>query len=143
MRERQEVKEEIEEVEQQVVAIGSSKISLNHQVRLLNRWECQLSPFDPCRSVFRFQVSFLQELREELSSQKAKLENIMEKAQYHYPEMPADISRRLEDVLLSIRKEEERVTDLMFPVACYNFRIRQKIFHRLIPLPTIFPCAVI
>lgn len=127
MRERQEVKEEIEEVEQQMVAIGSSKISLNHQVRLLNRWECQLSPFDLCRSVFRFQVSFPQELRGEFSSQKAKLKSIMERVQYRYPEIPADINRRLEDVLLSMQKEEERVTDIMFPVA-YNFRIHQIFF---------------
>lgn len=77
--------------------------------------------------MFRFQVSFLQELREELSSQKAKLESIMERVQYHYPEMPADISRRLEDVLLSMQKEEERVTDIMFSVA-YNFRIHQIFF---------------
>lgn len=39
VRERQEVKDEIGEVEQRVLS------SLGHQVRLLQRWECHFSPF--------------------------------------------------------------------------------------------------
>lgn len=52
-----------------------------------------------------------------MSSQEAKLEALTEGAQRSHPEIPAGVSRRLEDVHLSMQTEEERVT---FPVA-YNF----------------------
>lgn len=58
-----------------------------------------------------------QELGQDLSSQEAKLEALTEGAQRSHPEIPAGVSRRLEDVHLSMQTEEERVT---FPVA-YNF----------------------
>lgn len=67
---------------------------------------------------------FLQEFREELSSQRAKLERIRERAQIRYPVIPADICRRLDEAHLSIQKEEERVTDTTFPVA-YTFTMHQ------------------
>lgn len=60
---------------------------------------------------------FVQDFREELSSQRAKLERIRERAQSRYAVIPADICRRLEEAGLSIQKEEERVTDTTGPVA--------------------------
>lgn len=46
---------------------------------------------------------FVQDLRDEL-------EGIRERAQSRYAVLPAEICRRLEEVHLSIQKEEERVT---------------------------------
>ncbi|TNM94924.1 hypothetical protein fugu_017683 [Takifugu bimaculatus] len=57
-----------------------------------------------------------EEFREELSSQRAKLERIRERAQIRYPVIPADICRRLDEAHLSIQKEEERLTGKKNPV---------------------------
>lgn len=76
--------------------------------------------------MLKFLVSFqfLQEFGEELSSQRAKLECIRERAQSRYPVIPADICRRLEEAHLSLQKEEERVTDTTFPFA-YTYTMHQ------------------
>lgn len=76
--------------------------------------------------MLKFLVSFqfLQEFGEELSSQRAKLECIRERAQSRYPVIPADICRRLEEARLSLQKEEERVTDTTFPFA-YTYTMHQ------------------
>lgn len=72
--------------------------------------------------MFNFLISlqFPQELEIDLSSQKAKLESIKERVKRRYSEIPADISRRLEEVHLSMQKEEEVVTDcfLLLIVGC-------------------------
>lgn len=51
---------------------------------------------------------------DELSSQKAALKRIQDGLQSRYPEIPADISRRLREVQLSLQREEEKV-----PVTLY------------------------
>ncbi|XP_042359998.1 LOW QUALITY PROTEIN: nesprin-1-like [Plectropomus leopardus] len=83
-KERQQVQEEIEELEQ-------------HMFALLPTLEaCS----NPCKQ---------QELKKDLSSQKAKLKCIMDAAQSRYAEIPADISRRLQEVQLSLQREEEKL----------------------------------
>nr|XP_020459524.1 nesprin-1-like [Monopterus albus] len=49
-----------------------------------------------------------QELKKDLSSQKAKLQCIMEGVRSRYAEIPADISRRLQVVHLSLQRSEEK-----------------------------------
>lgn len=46
----------------------------------------------------------------DLSSLKAKLKSMVDAVQSRYTEVPADISRRLQHVQLSLRKEEDKVT---------------------------------
>lgn len=46
---------------------------------------------------------------DDLSSQKAALKRIADALRSRYPEIPADISRRLRDVELSLQSEEEKV----------------------------------
>ena len=43
-------------------------------------------------------------------SQKARLKIIMEAVQRRYAEIPADISRRLQEVQMSLQREEDKVT---------------------------------
>ncbi|KAK5852700.1 hypothetical protein PBY51_006550 [Eleginops maclovinus] len=57
-----------------------------------------------------------QELREDLSSQKTKLQSITAAVQSRYAEIPADISRRLQEVQLSIQIEEEKLMETSDPV---------------------------
>ncbi len=45
-----------------------------------------------------------------MSSLNAKLNCIMDSVQSRYAEIPADISRRLQEVQLSLQREEEKVT---------------------------------
>ena len=45
-----------------------------------------------------------------MSTLKAKLKHIVENVQNRYTDIPADISRRLQDVHLSLHREEEKVT---------------------------------
>lgn len=45
----------------------------------------------------------------DLSSQKAKLKHIRDGLQSRYAEIPADINRRLQEVQLSLEREEEKV----------------------------------
>lgn len=46
---------------------------------------------------------------DDLSSQKAILSRIADGLQSRYPEIPADISRRFQEVQLSLQREEEKV----------------------------------
>ncbi|XP_033991567.1 nesprin-2 isoform X3 [Trematomus bernacchii] len=57
-----------------------------------------------------------QELRQDLSSQKTKLQSITAGVQSRYAEIPADISRRLQEVQLSIQREEEKLMETSDPV---------------------------
>lgn len=50
-----------------------------------------------------------------MSTQSDKLQLIVEKVQSRYSEVPADISRRLQDVQLSLQNKEEKVPDDLFP----------------------------
>ena len=43
-------------------------------------------------------------------SQRARLKIIMEAVQRRYAEIPADISRRLQEVQMSLQREEDKVT---------------------------------
>ncbi|XP_059211817.1 nesprin-1 [Centropristis striata] len=90
-KERQQVQEEIGEVEQRMLAI------------LLSLEACS----NPHRQ---------QELRKDLSSQKDKLKCIMDGVQSRYAEIPADISRRLQEAELSLQREEEKLMDKSNPV---------------------------
>lgn len=58
-----------------------------------------------------------QERGKDLSSQEDKPKGLTEAAQSPHPEMPAGISRRLEDIRQSVQTEEERVTVLVLPAA--------------------------
>ena len=51
-----------------------------------------------------------QELTEDLSTQKDKLKRITDGLQSWYTEIPSDISKRLQDVELSLQRAEEEVT---------------------------------
>ncbi|XP_035534355.1 nesprin-2 isoform X4 [Morone saxatilis] len=55
--------------------------------------------------------SIQQEHRNDLSSQKAKLKRIVDGVQSQYAEIPADISRRLQEVRLSLQREEEKLME--------------------------------
>ncbi|KAI3364132.1 hypothetical protein L3Q82_010949, partial [Scortum barcoo] len=85
-KERQQIQEEIGDVEQQVFAI----------LPLLET--CS----NPCKQ---------QELRKDLSSQKAKLNCIMDRVESRYTDIPADISARLQEVQLSLQREEEKLME--------------------------------
>ncbi|XP_062293145.1 nesprin-2 isoform X5 [Scomber scombrus] len=90
-KERQQVQEEMEEVEQHVVAI--------------------LSQLEACSSPRK-----QKELREDLSSQKAKLKSIMDDIQSRYDEIPADLDKWIQEVQLSLQRAEERVAVRSSPV---------------------------
>ncbi|XP_034756192.1 nesprin-2-like [Etheostoma cragini] len=90
-KEREQVQEEIGELEKRVFAILSLLEACSN----------------PCKQ---------QELRQELSSQKAKLQCITDSMQSRYAEIPADISRRLQEVQLSIQREEEKLMEKSNPV---------------------------
>lgn len=62
---------------------------------------------DPCKQ---------KELREDLSSQQAKLKRIVEGVQSRYSEIPPDISRRLQEVQLWLQREEEKLMETSDPV---------------------------
>ncbi|XP_044232894.1 nesprin-2-like isoform X4 [Thunnus albacares] len=85
-KERQQVQEEIGEVEQHIVAI--------------------LPVLETCSNLRK-----QQELRKELSSQKAKLKYIMDGVQSHYDEIPADLGKRIQEVQLSLQRAEEKVLE--------------------------------
>ncbi|KAM7367651.1 hypothetical protein PAMP_013936 [Pampus punctatissimus] len=93
-KERQQVQEEIGEVEQHVVAIFA-----------------MLPCSDPRKQ---------QELKKDLSSLKAKLECIMDGVQSRYDEIPADLSKRIQEVQLSLQRAEEMVmeSDPVRKLAC-------------------------
>ncbi|XP_078030046.1 nesprin-2a isoform X4 [Epinephelus lanceolatus] len=90
-KERQQVQEEIEELER-------------HMFDLLPALEACSNPIKQ------------QELRKDLSSQKAKLKRIVDGVQSRYTEIPADISRRLQEVELSLQTEEEKLMEKSDPV---------------------------
>ncbi|KAL7388816.1 hypothetical protein ABVT39_021245 [Epinephelus coioides] len=90
-KERQQVQEEIEELER-------------HMFDLLPVLEACSNPIKQ------------QELRKDLSSQKAKLKRIVDGVQSRYTEIPADISRRLQEVELSLQTEEEKLMEKSDPV---------------------------
>ncbi|XP_044023969.1 nesprin-2 isoform X2 [Siniperca chuatsi] len=90
-KERQQVQEEIGEVEQHMFAI--------------------LSSLEACSNPYK-----QQELSKDLSSQKAKLKCIVDGVQSQYAEIPADISRRLQEVQLSLQREEKKLIDKSNPV---------------------------
>ncbi|XP_040920887.1 nesprin-2a [Toxotes jaculatrix] len=90
-KERQQVQEEIGEVEK-------------HTLALLSALEASSNP--------RKQ----QELRKDWSSLKAKLECIMDGVQSRYAEIPADISKHLQEVQLSLQRAEEKLTEGSNPV---------------------------
>ncbi|TKS76359.1 Nesprin-2 KASH domain-containing protein 2 [Collichthys lucidus] len=89
--ERQQVQEEIGEVEQHMFAILPSLEACSN----------------PCKQ---------QELRKDLSCQKAKLKYIVGGVQSRYAQIPADINRRLQEVQLSLQREEEKLMEKSNPV---------------------------
>ncbi|XP_068433248.1 nesprin-2a [Clinocottus analis] len=90
-KERQQVQVEIAELEQ-------------HMSTLLPSLEACSNPYKQ------------QELRKDLTSQKAKLKCIMDGVQSRYAEIPAGISRRLQEFQLTLQKEEEKLMDKSNPV---------------------------
>ncbi|XP_060907682.1 nesprin-2-like isoform X3 [Labrus mixtus] len=99
-KERQQVQEEIEEVEQHVLAV-------------LTSLEASSNP------------SKQQELRKDLSSQKTKLQSIMAGVQSRYAEIPPDINRRLQEVQLSLRREEEKLVEKSISIRKLNSQVAE------------------
>ncbi|XP_069371611.1 nesprin-2a isoform X5 [Paralichthys olivaceus] len=89
--ERQHVQDEIEEVEKHVFAI--------------------LPKLEACSNQRQ-----QQELTEDLSTQTDKLRRIMDGLQSWYTEIPADISKRLQDVQQSLQRAEEELMEGRYPV---------------------------
>ncbi|XP_071323734.1 nesprin-2a isoform X2 [Trachinotus anak] len=85
-KERQQVLEEIGEVEKHMLAI--------------------LPTLDACLN-----PSEQQELREDLFSQRSKLKCIMDGVWSRYEEIPADINKRLQEVQLSLQRAEEKLME--------------------------------
>ncbi|KAF1376843.1 hypothetical protein PFLUV_G00215650 [Perca fluviatilis] len=86
-KEREQVLEEIGELEKHIFAI--------------------LSPLEACSNPGK---------QQDLSSQKARLQCIVDSVQRRYAEIPADISRRLQEVQLSVQREEEKLMEKSNPV---------------------------
>ncbi|XP_070706002.1 nesprin-2a [Pempheris klunzingeri] len=101
-KERQQVQEEIGEVEQHMFTILSSLEACSN----------------PCEQ---------QELRKDLSSQNTKLKLIMDGVQSRYAEIPADISRRLQEVQMFLQREEERLMGRSTPVRKLTSQVMQLI----------------
>lgn len=121
-RERQQVQEEIGEVEQHILAIVPSleassdqcKEQVSHSVVCLftdQSWQNSALFFFLRLSVL---LPRRQEVMDNLSSQKATLKRIEDGLQSRYPEIPADISRRLREVQLSLQREEEKVPATLY-----------------------------
>ncbi|KAM3861499.1 nesprin-2-like [Diretmus argenteus] len=89
--EREQVQEEIEEVDQHVLAL--------------------LPSLETCCNPRQQQA-----LKRDLSSQKAKLRCIMDGVQGRYDEVPADISRRIQEVHLSLGQAEDKILESSNPV---------------------------
>ncbi|XP_035851599.1 nesprin-2 [Sander lucioperca] len=86
-KEREQVRKEIGELEKHIFAI--------------------LSPLEACSNPCK---------QQDLISQKAKLKCIVDSVQSRYAEIPADISRRLQEVQLSVQREEEKLMEESNPV---------------------------
>lgn len=56
-----------------------------------------------------------QELMDHLSEQKATLKRIADGLQSRYLDIPADISKRVREVQLSVQREEEKVAGKISP----------------------------
>ncbi|XP_073348713.1 LOW QUALITY PROTEIN: nesprin-2a [Pagrus major] len=97
-KERQQVQEEIGALEQHVFSILSSLEACSN----------------PCKQ---------QKLRKDLSSQKAKLKSIVDGVQSRYAEIPADISRRLQEVQMSLQREEDKFMEKRYPVRKLNSQV--------------------
>ncbi|XP_022621783.1 nesprin-1-like [Seriola dumerili] len=85
-KERQQVQEEIGEVEKHMLAT--------------------IPTLEACSN-----ASKRQELREDLSSQRSKLKSIMHGVESRYEEIPDDISKRLQEVQLSLQRAEEKLME--------------------------------
>ncbi|KAM3603169.1 uncharacterized protein V6R79_017666 [Siganus canaliculatus] len=96
--ERRQVQEEIQEVEQDLLTLLPSLEACS----------------DPSKQ---------QELRKDLSSLKAKLKRIEDSVHGRYAETPADISRRLREVELSLQREEEKLMEKSYPVRRLNSQV--------------------
>ncbi|XP_068564553.1 nesprin-2a [Cebidichthys violaceus] len=91
-KQRQQVQVEIAELEQHMLTLHPSLEACSN----------------PCKQT---------ELRKDfLSSQKAKLKCIVDGMQSRYPEIPAGVSRRLQEVQLSLQREEEKLMEKSDPV---------------------------
>lgn len=119
-RERQQVQEEIGEVEQHILAIVPSLEASSDQckeqvsqsfVKADQSWQNSALFFFLRLSVL---LPRRQEVMDDLSSQKATLKRIEDGLQSRYPEIPADISRRLREVQLSLQREEEKVPAMLY-----------------------------
>ncbi|CAJ1078355.1 LOW QUALITY PROTEIN: nesprin-2 [Xyrichtys novacula] len=97
-KERQQIQEDIEEVEQHVMAI--------------------LTSLEACSN-----RSKQQELRKDLLIQKTKLKCIVDSVQRRYGGIPADISRMLQGVQLSLRRDEEKLIARSIPLQKLNRRV--------------------
>ncbi|KAF7666652.1 hypothetical protein LDENG_00098390 [Lucifuga dentata] len=64
-----------------------------------------------------------QELRQELSSHKTKLQRIMDDVQSSYVEIPDGISRQIEEVQLSLQRAEEKIVEKSDPVWKLSSRV--------------------
>ncbi|XP_037606336.1 nesprin-2-like isoform X2 [Sebastes umbrosus] len=100
-KEREQVQEEIGELEQHMFAL--------------------LPSLDACSNPRK-----QQELKKDLSSQKAKLKCIMDSVESRYAETPVDINRRLQEVQLSLQREEDKLMEKSNPV--------QKLARRVVEL---------
>ncbi|XP_058468686.1 nesprin-2-like isoform X4 [Solea solea] len=97
---RQQVQEEIEEVEK-------------HMLTILPQLETCSNP------------SQRQELREDLSLQKTRLQSIMDEVQSRYAEIPDDLSQRLRDTEVSLQRAEEELMERSVPVRKLAARVRE------------------
>ncbi|XP_054871829.1 nesprin-2 isoform X5 [Amphiprion ocellaris] len=99
-KERQQVQEEIGEVEKHMLAI--------------------LLALEACSTPNK-----RQELREDLSTQKTKLKCIMDSVQSRYAEIPADIGRLIQEVQLTLQRAEQKLMEKNSPVAKLANRVIQ------------------
>ncbi|XP_069017780.1 nesprin-2a isoform X4 [Embiotoca jacksoni] len=99
-RDRQQVQEEIGEVERHLFSILPA---------------LEASP----------NTSNTQELRKDLSSQKTKLKCIMDGVQSRYAEIPADIGRVIHEVELSLQRAEEKIMEKDSTVGKLACRVRE------------------
>ncbi|XP_034436669.1 nesprin-1-like [Hippoglossus hippoglossus] len=99
-KEREHVQDEIEEVEKHVFAI--------------------LPKLEGCSN-----PNQQQELTEDLSTQKDKLKRITDGLQSWYTDIPSDISKRLQDVELSLQRAEEELMEGSNPVRKLAARVAE------------------
>ncbi|GLD49701.1 nesprin-2-like protein [Lates japonicus] len=108
-------------LEQEQQALASLEHRLEHALSLSSSQD-PASPGPVGKTLVKIQENVR---RKDLSSQKAKLKSIMDSVQTRYAEISADISKRLQEVQLSLQRAEVKLIEASNPVRKMAGRVEE------------------